>query len=352
MSRRVGYIDIAKAIAIFFIVWGHYGGWEGIGEGLPHTITTMAYTFHVQLFFIASGCFIKLGRPYDLKRDAKSLLLPYVASCVLIIVINAVLTFAGVNDGAVIDSLKTWGLASLYGAGDGIQTKIIDVNFIGGLWFLWALFWGRMFLFAVHKLPCPALWVACLFIAGWQTRELIWLPFSIQSGMCATLYLYIGYLCFQHHLFEDKAIPKPIWGAMLVLWLILIRYGGCYPVSNSYPLGLVDVVGSVAASLCVISFCKQLERRTNRVSRALQFVGRNTLPIFCMHIVDLDCCPIYLIQEPIQAALGIPMGYITLVVHALIITIACLLLYISPKPLSSIFFPRKTRKQTGNPATS
>ena len=342
-KTRIGYIDIAKAIAIFFIIWGHYGGWDVVGEGLPRTITNMAYTFHVELFFIASGFFIKPERAYNLKKEAKSLLTPYVVSCLFIIVINAVLAHFRINGDYTLGTLQTWVVNALYGAGDGVENKLFGITgFIGGLWFLLALFWGRMFLFATHKLPHPALWLAGLFAAGWLTRDLVWLPFSIQSGMCAALYLYIGHLCAKHKLFDDGAIPKPLWLCAAVIWASLIFTGSTsYPVSNNYPLGVLNVIGAIAGSFCTIAASKWIERHLEPVSKFLQLVGRNTLPIFCVHIIDMDCFPIWLVQNPIQAVTGLPMGYITIVLHLLVIAAACLLLYVAPRPLSSVYYPKK-----------
>lgn len=52
--KRIEFVDIAKALAIFLVVFGHM-----IPPGTPEK--TMVYSFHMPLFFLLSGFFMKKG---------------------------------------------------------------------------------------------------------------------------------------------------------------------------------------------------------------------------------------------------------------------------------------------------
>lgn len=48
IKKRINYIDIAKGIALFLVIWGHL---------IPYTTITfrVIFSFHMPLFFILSG---------------------------------------------------------------------------------------------------------------------------------------------------------------------------------------------------------------------------------------------------------------------------------------------------------
>ena len=78
-NNRLDYIDIAKAIGMFAIIWGHIllHGWSNL----------FVYSFHIPLFFFLSGMVFN-GAKYDslwqlVKRRVKTLLLPYLLFSVL-----------------------------------------------------------------------------------------------------------------------------------------------------------------------------------------------------------------------------------------------------------------------------
>ena len=50
-SGRVKYIDIARGLAIFLVVWGHT-----LTSGMKRQVI---YGFHMPLFFIISGALLK-----------------------------------------------------------------------------------------------------------------------------------------------------------------------------------------------------------------------------------------------------------------------------------------------------
>ncbi len=76
-KERIHYLDIAKGISMIAIVAGH------LGNG---PINQFVFTFHVPIFFLLSGYFMK---PMDdipfIKKKAKQLLLPYIITCGFII---------------------------------------------------------------------------------------------------------------------------------------------------------------------------------------------------------------------------------------------------------------------------
>lgn len=72
MNKRIEYIDIAKGIAIIMVLLGHI-------DLCPIGLKSSIYSFHMPLFFILSGYFMKEGIEIRLliKKLFKSLMVPY-----------------------------------------------------------------------------------------------------------------------------------------------------------------------------------------------------------------------------------------------------------------------------------
>lgn len=100
--------------------------------------------------------------------------------------------------------LKSWVIASLYGAGD-FWEKPFKIRAIGVIWFLLALFWG--FLIAnlcISKVKTGIIMAIALAYLGIITSDMIWLPFSIQAGCTASLYILSGYFARKLELFPPQ----------------------------------------------------------------------------------------------------------------------------------------------------
>ena len=71
ISKRIDWIDFAKAIGIFLIVFGH-----SIKGTIAHTFV---YSFHVPLFFYLTGSTFGCRNVYGkfLVKRFKTLLVPY-----------------------------------------------------------------------------------------------------------------------------------------------------------------------------------------------------------------------------------------------------------------------------------
>ena len=85
-TNRIEYIDVAKGIGIFLVVFGHVL-WKG-KYAIPYanSICNMIYSFHMPLFFVISGLCIKESKTLTLqtvKDMANAYLIPYVVWTVI-----------------------------------------------------------------------------------------------------------------------------------------------------------------------------------------------------------------------------------------------------------------------------
>ena len=129
------------------------------------------------------------------KNRFKRLLVPYGFTALMMLLCGVLANMifpSGNSNGRV---ALEWIYAAFYGAGDP-YTEPFYIKSIGGIWFLLATLWSTIFMQWIidRKRSWQIACVTVLFLVGAITPRLLWFPFSIQSGMCATAYMYIGYL--------------------------------------------------------------------------------------------------------------------------------------------------------------
>lgn len=281
MKERVRYFDIAKGVAIFCIIAGH----------MRNTIiNNFVFTFHVPIFFLISGYFLKSNRPFKefVTKKYNQLIRPYIITCICVIVgvslSNIIRTHSLEH---LVQDVKTWFIASLYGSGTIEYSSPFYMKQIGAIWFLLASFTAVVIVRYFIEYKHGWLGVVVLAYVGYKTGQMVWLPLSIQAGMTAAVFVYLGWLSNKHKLFEHPAPHMWISGAAII-WLFGILFcGKLYVVRNHFENGLFDIVVAVAGSYLVIVICQIIDKQTKYLANLLEFYGKNTLTILCMHEVEI-----------------------------------------------------------------
>lgn len=301
-TKRVQYIDIARGIAILCIILGH----QGISD-----VNRVVFTFHVPIFFFITGYFIndKLGIKDFIKNRVRTLLVPYALMCVLMIVLATFLAWYREKD--VLVTIQEWVFASLYGAGDTYYEPFY-IKKIEGLWFLWAMFWGSIFMrISMRMKPM----VRMIFILGlfgigyWTAHYIFWFPLSIQAGCCATLFIYVGYLAKQAKpIYQELSSEVKAGGVILslLLWGNFVQnFESFWLVHCDMGRGIIDFVGSICGCYLLILLSKGIEKHCKHLTRLFAHLGRYSLLVLCVHILELKVIPWKLVRESLMAGWGI-----------------------------------------------
>lgn len=287
--QRIEYVDIARGIAILCIIMGH----------LNHAgINRIVFTFHVPVFFLISGYFLseKVSMTDFIRKRLKDLIFPYVVTCIAMIVGAVIKEWLLRGQTEAFHACLSWGYAALYGAGDS-YTEPFYIKSIGAIWFLWASFWGGIFLKAVLKLESKKriIAIAGIFAAGYISREWFWFPFSIQAGCCAALFMYIGYLCRANQSLIQKVTVETksaITLSAVIIWLSFIRdFQTFWLVHCDIGRGAIDIFGSLCGCYVVICISKLIEAKFTFLGKGLAWLGKYSLFMLCIHILELNLFP-------------------------------------------------------------
>ena len=138
--KREKYIDIAKGIATILVLIGHC-------RFTNTTIISWIYSFHMPLFFMINGFFIKnsinnLSFKDYTKRKVKTILIPYLI-CSIILYIDYIVTrlivYKSINRVKAVKKFL------------GIFLACRDTRFDIGLWFLVSLFVSDILVYIILK---------------------------------------------------------------------------------------------------------------------------------------------------------------------------------------------------------
>ncbi len=332
-NKRVDFLDIAKGFTMICVLLGHT--W-----GIPDVLYRFCFSFHMPLFFIVSGYFFhsKDDHKTFLKKESKALLLPYIVTCLLIILISIILNI--LKNNTIIPDFIKWTLASLYGICVKTVSWPINIIPIGAIWFLLALFTARFILYEVIDKKGEWLWVILIAYTGYAMTQYIWLPLSIQAGMTATFFVYVGVLIRRYNLFEKGKFPRVFCYGMFAVWAFDVYYCGNLAMSiNQYGDGLIDVIGAVCGTFCVIWISRFCEEHLTEVVLPFKQIGKMTLGILCLHLIEKNIFPWITVYKWLGIQVITGTWFVRFVLRILLVSIMILVVYFTPV-LSKIFFPQ------------
>ncbi len=286
IKTRIPWIDVAKAIGIFFIVYGH-----AMRDGV---VQQYIYSFHVPMFFILSGFTFRsdISLANFLKKRVRSILVPYLIASFLSVMAFALLgAFAGNKLGveAEMPSLGMCLVSVLYG-----NSKFLTMKWNLPLWFLPCIFGVELVVLNVEKLltkkslkqyALKALFFMALGIVWTNFLPHIYLPWHLETGFSMIPFFLLG-VAMQKYLpaFSAQTGKKRI--CTLCLGGMFIIFGGLLSMFNIpvnvqsdrygiYPLFLANALMGCAGWIMISCGIGSW--------RLAEFVGKRTLPILLYH---------------------------------------------------------------------
>ena len=283
MKKRIKWIDVAKGICMIAIVIGHLGDKQ---------INRIVYSFHLPVLFILSGYTLKeQDIDHDfLNKKFNRLMLPYFTTCILICLgdifnsfLNKDYAISTITNIIFKDLQRSW-MAS------GSIKNIGSYSFssrIGAIWFLPALFFALVITQIVLKHVKEwnhRFFVGCLLaLAANAMRYFLWLPFSLLSGIFASVYILFGKWLKEKSILETLENEHIYLCLIVVVIAFLMDKSRLYMVSVSMSDYIITPLCSVASSFLVIKISMLLENST-----FLQWIGRNSILVLQIHLLELE----------------------------------------------------------------
>ena len=295
----LGMFDLLKGIGMLAIVFAHTAELYPLGANdvTPFAFALFAYREALMAaFFIASGYgFRKRSIHKCIEQQLKTLLKPYVYTALATTVLHAFIHHAA------------FGTATYFGQ---------QFFSCGPMWYLVALMLAWVLLDVLleifpERYITPA--VVGVTLLGWGVT-LVWeAPFCIAQGMVSLPYLYIGYLAKKRRLFETPLSGRAKAGLIaaalgVVAGVLLTQSTDCVSLGE-WTMGPLSILLDGAVGYGIIRLFLKWQRRVDGpISHAIEWVGRRSLFIFCIHTVELTAIPWYLMaakyaDHPVQGML-------------------------------------------------
>lgn len=286
-TERLQYIDIAKAIAIFLVVLGHPRALEDYG-----TVERFLYAFHMPLFFMMSGIFLKQKSHYGIrswkiffKKNLLGLFVPYMLWAAIY------MSFSYINVG------KT-----LYGS----WIVLRHTQSLSSLWFLPVLFVARTYQEAMLHIAWKCKWnprkfaAICamfFFVLGMvlphnNTGDGIGMPWGFDIAFVASAFMLFGYLTRPY---LEKLAQREVWVklgiAVVSLFLLCIgirfaRYSEAYPfmlmANAEYGSPVLCMINGFTGSLMILMIAQIIDQFLKH-KKWMVFIGQNTMGIYLIH---------------------------------------------------------------------
>ena len=324
MANRIEYFDATKAICILLMIVGHCDL-----SAVPY-LKVIIYSFHMPLFFIISGFFFKEATQKEaFSKYTRNHIKPYGITAIVTLGILLLLSTYIWNFSVLKDFIEKWALRFFFGSGisDG-GGLFASTPIVGPIWFLLTLFWAMLFynFLKIHFHGIElAIIILALFCVACFSVSFIRLPFSLQAGCSAVLYIWIGEQIRQHNAIERYSqIGVFATIATLVLWLLCIKDGKVLIMAICfYPNGLLSVIVSVAVTLFFICAIKRFDLKGG-------WIGQHTLLILCVHstilyfkrifgvslsIIPMKAIYTLLLEIAIQISAALIISYFIFLLH-------------------------------------
>lgn len=272
-QKRIEYIDGIKAFAIILVIIGHCY-WKNSILGLTQVI----YSFHMPLFFIISGFFVKSRRfKESICYSFHAYLIPYLYAS-LIIGIMYLLD----ND------IKNVLLSVIFCSGNPIQFLGHNILPVGPIWFLTALFWSNVInSYIINKVANEYhrfFIIISLFIISHLTSKFLILPFAIQLGTQSSLFVFLGNIIYKNiNTLRCLVKNRFIFLLMLLAWGGELLSGSIYMSSFNYGFPFFGILGSICICILIIFFFSNYNIKGFGV-------GKNTLYILVFHNFYICYC--------------------------------------------------------------
>lgn len=281
---RILWIDVARALGIALVVFGHVERGLRSADVLQNPlwgqIDFMVYTFHMPLFFYLSGMNVVRSRAKSgfLKRRAVAIVVPYFVFSILQGVIQIAL--AGQTNGSM-------------------SINALLMIFIAPLWPFWFLYVLMIYVVIVSMWK-PGAAMMALAVAMLALSPL---AADIPGGILIFQILYFFVFYVAGALFRAPRLPT--WAGVLAI----LGWAAACLVALSVNVNPAAYYAPymLPATLCGIVGLIWIAQRVSIATGLLTYIGRNVIAIYVMHILATAGTRIIMLRLGIES----PEIYVT-----------------------------------------
>lgn len=284
MLEKIKWIDQFKGFGILLVVIGH----------ISTPLSNLIYSFHMPLFFLASGFFLNKDENFIflLKKNSKKIYIPF-------------FIFYAIS--LIVEFTKRWLLSREHFNFFDVLNGIVwmdypNLSFSYGfvLWFLPTLFVGKIISYLLLKLKFIFLvpLLPILFLLGIYFD----LPFSIDEGFIATTFIILGYFIYKH--LNNNLLL--IFSLLSVLLIIYVGIPSLDLANKSFSNYAFNLIWPISLTFLIMKIFSNKKLINLKIFNIFEFFGVNSLLIFLIHPYFNNIS--YLLSKHFELSLIIEIG--------------------------------------------
>jgi len=261
LQQKINWINNLKAFGILAVILGHIASPFGI----------FIYSWHMPLFFILAGFFIRfdLTTKDFIIKDFKRLMIPYFIFAIVGLALETIkrigLHRESLNYLNEIQGIFIW---------MDMPSLINTYGFV--LWFLPSLFFARVLLVSINKyiqnIFSQLIVITILFIGSFYIN----LPFGVDNAMNALLFVFIGNIFFRFY--QDNKIIYLLPFIALGLYFIF-----SIPTLDMASKNYGNVIVNIIFALAMVGTFIVIFKKFDLQNKTLTLWGGNTMLLFIIH---------------------------------------------------------------------
>ena len=260
-EQRVAWVDKLKAIGIISVVLGHIQSPFGF----------FIFSWHMPLFFFVSGFFIsdKKSIKQFVKRDFARLMVPYFIFAILGFIFETLKRIL-LNRESLDYIFELRGIFVYMDYPNLINTY----GFV--LWFLPALFFGRLFVYIINKKIKSILVQSILVLFLFYISFPLDIFFGIDNALNSILFIFIGSIFYKYYQNEKKLYILPLIFPIIIFYFEV-------PALDMASKNFENITVNILFSMSLIYMLFKLLVNTSINSKLVTLWGSNTMILFIIH---------------------------------------------------------------------
>lgn len=288
-QKRIEWVDIAKAFGIIAVVIGHAFHPLRESSHLVSVIYTSIYWWHMPLFFIIGGFFLKplIKDSFDFKKFIKKKILPTIKS--YFIYGSIIILISHFIHERSIKETTTFFFKLIYGG--PILKNELTVFWFVNVMILTTILVTLMITYI--KSPLGQFLIALtLFIFGVSYSNpgsfgIEYMPWSIDTVLLTTFWMLLGYYIFKYYKNFKRKNVILVLGSFIFIILFILRYKeilsyGLYLKSHILHNTFLGFYFSTLLCLTIFVFSTKIVK-LRFITIPLVKIGKHTMPIMYMH---------------------------------------------------------------------
>ena len=192
---RYPYLDYARVFVAYLVIFGH------LLPTMDMTVRPYIYAFHMPFFFLVSGILHKYDGTIQIKKYARTLLIPFLFFNAVFFVLKPICYWFGIW-GSPFNSYTEFFPMCWAFAKSSVSEVFLGMNGIDGpTWFIVALFWCKIFMDALKKHK----WLSAVYLV------LFCVLFVIKSPMKGQNVLFVRQACMAFPFYYIGCVGKNVF---------------------------------------------------------------------------------------------------------------------------------------------